>query len=62
MFFMLRLFAGFTGFTLIRCAWEQIQLDGPGIKSNLAKCSPERLQWLYDTADEETRVVIKSFM
>lgn len=61
MFFLLRIFAGFTGFTLIRAVWEQIQLE-TGKEYSLAKCSPEKLQWLYEISDQETKAMIKEFM
>lgn len=61
MFILLRLFAGFTGFTLVRLAWQRMQEDR-GITYDLAKCSPETLQSLYELADKETQVMIKSYM
>ena len=61
--FALRIIAGFSGWHLVKHALESMQLESPeGKEFDLSKCSPEKLQWLYDISDEETRVMIKSFM
>ena len=64
MFILLRLAGFFTGFTLIRLAWREIQASRPsGHVLNLDKMSKDDIRdLLVEAADERTKAMLQSYL
>ena len=63
MFILLRLVGFFTGFTLIKLAWQAIQEENGGRTLNLDRMSKDEIQDLLDCAsDAHTRSVLQSYL